>query len=101
MSKITAVFELPGMTAAQYNAIVHELKAQGKLPDERRPSHIAFQKGGNWCVVDIWNSEADLMEFGQTTLFPIFAKLGITPTPPAIYPLHHYIGANLEEYIEA
>jgi hypothetical protein len=41
------------------------------------------------------------MQFGQTTLFPIFAKLGITPTPPAIYPLHHYIGSNKEEYIDA
>jgi hypothetical protein len=101
MRKITAVFELPGMTAAQYDAIVNELKAQNKLPDERRTSHIAFQKGDNWCVVDIWNSEADLMEFGENTLFPIFVKLGINPLPPTIYPLYHYIGAATEEYIEA
>jgi hypothetical protein len=101
MNKITAVFELPGMTAAQYHAILDELKAEGKLPNEKRPFHIAFQKGENWCVIDVWNSQEDLMEFGQTTLFPIFAKLGISPTPPAIYPLHHFIGSSLEEYMEA
>jgi hypothetical protein len=101
MSKITAVFELPGMTAAQYNDILDELKAQGKLPNEKRPFHIAFQKGDNWCVIDVWNSEEDLMEFGQTTLFPIFGKLGINPVPPAIFPLYHYMGSPMQEYIEA
>lgn len=101
MNKITAVFELPGMTSAQYDAITNELKAQGKLPHEKRISHIAFQKGDNWCVIDVWDSQEDLMEFGQTTLFPIFGKLGINPVPPAIYSLHHFIGSSMEEYIEA
>jgi hypothetical protein len=99
MKKIIAVFEMPGLTARHYENILNELRAQGKLPHKDRPSHTAFQKGDAWCVVDVWNSEEALMEFGQNTLFPIFGKLGIQPPMPAIYPVHHFIGAAVEEYI--
>jgi hypothetical protein len=101
MSKITAVFDIPGLTSAQYDAILHELKAQGKLVHEKRSSHIAFPKGENWCVIDVWDSQDDMMEFGQTTLFPIFEKLGIAPAIPTIYPLHRYIGSVVEEHVMA
>jgi hypothetical protein len=101
MSKITAVFEIPGLTAAQYDAILNELKSQGKLLHEQRPSHVAFQKGEDWCVIDTWDSQEALMEYAQTTMFPIFEKLGIAPTEPAIYSVHNYIGSVIEEHVEA
>ena len=99
MSKIVALFEIPGMTSAQYDAIVDELKAQGGFPHKDRPSHVAWQKGDSWCVADVWNSQEALMEFGQNTLFPIFVKLGITPTPPQIFPVHHSIFTEIEEFV--
>ena len=101
MSKIIALFEIPGMTSAQYDAIVEELKNQGGFPHKDRPSHAAWQNGDNWCVADVWNSTEALMEFGQNTLFPIFGKLGITPVPPQIFPLHHYISTEIEEFVQA
>ena len=52
-------------------------------------------------MIDVWDSEEDLMEFGQSTLFAIFENLGIAPTPPTIYPAHHYIGSIIEEQVEA
>jgi hypothetical protein len=101
MSKVVVIFEMPGFTAAQYNTMLQELKAQGKLLDEKRPSHVAFQKGENWCVIDIWDSQEEMMESAQSTLFPIFEKLGITPAPPTFYPAHNYIGSVIEEHVEA
>jgi hypothetical protein len=101
MSKIVAYFEIPGMTPVQYNAILDELSATGKKPDNNRPIHVAWQKGDNWCVLDVWNSQEELMEFGEKTLFPIFAKLGIKPVPPQIFPAYHIIGTDVEEFMNA
>jgi hypothetical protein len=101
MSKIIVISELSGFTKKNYDDVVAELKATGSFLNENRPSHAAFQKGDKWCVIDVWNSEADFMEFGEKTLFPIFGKLGLTPQPPQIFPVHHFIGANAEEFISA
>jgi hypothetical protein len=101
MNKIIAIFDLPGYTQKNYDDIVAELIAQGAFLNENRSSHVAFQNGGNWCVIDVWNSEKALMEFGQNTLFPIFAKLGLTPQVPRIVPVHKFVGASVEELIPA
>ena len=98
MSKIVAVFEFP-MTQAQYDAIISEMKKNNQLWDERRLSHVSFQKGANWCVVDVWNSEEELNDFAQNNLRPVFQKLGLNPPPPEIYPAHNYMGARAEEPI--
>ena len=100
MSKIVALFEFP-MTATQYDAILAEMKENNQLIDERRPSHVAFQKGPNWCVVDVWNSEEELKDFAQNTLLPIFQKLGLNPPPPEVYPAYNYMGVKAEELISA
>ena len=92
MSKIVIVFELPNMTEAQYDAIMTELNVANATHQAERPSHVAFQKGTSWCVIDVWNSAEAFMNFGQTTLFDIFARLGIEPPQPAIYPAHNYLG---------
>jgi hypothetical protein len=101
MSKIVAIFDLPGYTQKNYDDIVAELKAAGGFANDNRPSHVAFQKGDNWCVIDVWNSQEALMEFGQNTLFPIFAKLGLTPQTPQIFPAHNFVGTTVEELISA
>jgi hypothetical protein len=101
MSKIIAIFELTGFTQKNYDDIVAELKASGGFPNDDRPSHVAFQKGDNWCVIDVWNSEEALTQFGQNTLFPIFAKLGLVPQPPQIFPVHHFLTSGAEEFISA
>ncbi len=101
MSKIVALFEFDdaGLTQETYEKVLNELKAAGKLYDERRPSHVAFQKGPNWCVIDVWNSEEELNDFAQNTLFPIFQKLNVTPQPPQVYRVHNYLGVQAEEPI--
>ena len=99
MNKIVAVFEAPGFTSENYDAILVELKAQGKFPNDECPSHAAFMKGNNWCVVDVWNSEEAFMSFGKDSLFPIFQKLGIPAVEPQVYALYNYHIAAVEEPI--
>ena len=101
MSKVVAYFEFAEMTQQNYDDVLQELKAQGKQFDQRRPSHVAFQKGPNWCVVDVWNSQDDLLDFAQNTLFPIFKQLGLEPPPPQVFPLHNMMGVKAEETISA
>lgn len=100
MSKIVTYFESP-LTQAQYDEIITEMKKNNKLWDERRPSHVAFQKGANLCIVDVWNSEEEMMDFAQNNLLPIFQKMGLNFPPPQIYPAHNYMGAKAEELISA
>jgi hypothetical protein len=101
MSKVVALFQFDnsGMTREDYEKVLSELKAEGKLFDERRPSHVAFQKGDNFCVIDVWNSEEELNDFAQNTLFPIFKKVNVTPQPPEVYSVHNYLGVHAEEAI--
>ncbi len=101
MNKIVVMFEFPGLTHKEYDAILVELKNKGKLLNDKRPSHVAFQKDDMWCVVDVWESEEDFIEFGTQHLMPIFSKIGITPPQPRIFPAHNYIGVAQEEIISA
>ena len=92
MSQIVVLFDLPTMTQAQYDTTMTALKATGQDYQAERVSHVAFQKGSAWCVIDVWNSEEAFMNFGQNVLFGIFARLGIDPPQPQIYPTHNFIG---------
>ena len=101
MGKIVAYFEFPEMTQADYDAIIDEMKKENQLWDERRLSHVAFQKGPSWCVVDVWNSAEEMTDFAQSNLLPKFQKLGLNPPTPEIYPVHNYMGARAEELTSA
>jgi hypothetical protein len=101
MGKVVIFFELAGMTHKEYDAAMNELKAQGKTLNENRLAHIAFNKDGKWCVVDVWDSAEAFTEFASTVLAPAFSKLGLTPPQPGVYPLHNYIGKKAEDLISA
>jgi hypothetical protein len=92
MSTIAVVFDVPDFTHKNYDDILVELKKTGEWPPETGLlSHVSFQRGDNWCVVDVWTSQEEFMNFGQSRLFPIFEKLGLAPQPPQIYPVHLFI----------
>ena len=100
MGKVVVVFEFAGMTHKEYDAICDDLRTRGKLQNENRPSHVAFERDGKWCVVDVWTSPEALQEFVDTGLKPAFAKLGINPPEPAVLPVYNWIGVA-EEVISA
>lgn len=100
MNKIVVLFEFEGMGAKEYDAICEDLRKNDKLYNYNRPSHVAFERDGKWCVVDVWNSEEAMREFAESGLIPAFQKLGINPPQPVILPAHSYKGV-VEELMSA
>jgi len=100
MNKVVVLFEFEGMTHKEYDAICDDLKERNKLFNENRPAHVAFERDGKFCVVDVWNSGEALQEFVDTGLKPAFTKLGINPPQPAVLPVYNWLGVA-EELISA
>ncbi len=80
---IGVYFKTNGMTAAQYDEIMKQLGAAGKLPSPGMISHVCFGPDDNLDVFDTWESEAHFTEFGKT-LLPILEAAGVKPSPPHI-----------------
>ncbi len=98
MNPITVLFDVPGFTQKNYDDCIEELMSSGGMPvNEGLISHVSFQKGSNWCVVDVWKSQEAFMAYGQQRLFPIFEKLQVTPPQPQIFPAHSYVSNAAEE----
>ncbi len=97
MSKIVAIFESAEITAETFNSLLQGISSEKeKSYYAKRPVHIAFQKGDNWCVIDVWNSQEELNDFAMNVLMPVFAQTGITPPAPQIYPIYHFLNAGGE-----
>lgn len=101
MEKTVVLFEATNLDGNDYDAIMNELQTSGHLYDEKRLSHVSFNRNGTWCVVDVWESQEAFAEFAQNTLGPIFVKLGLNPPAPTVLPAHRYVGAHAEETISA
>ena len=101
MEKAVVLFEATNLSSQDYDNILKELEAVGKLYDERRLSHVSYNRNGTWCVVDVWDSKEAFDDFAQNTLMSVFGKLGLNPPPPTILPAHVYMGAHAEDAISA
>lgn len=89
---ITAVFEVPGMTADHFDKVLAGLDEAGQAAPDGRIFHVASPTDGGWLVVDVWESEDKLGAFAGI-LMPLLAQLGITPPRPRIAPVHYMSGA--------
>lgn len=89
---ISAVFEVPGMTANDFDKILTGLEEAGAVEPDGRIFHVASPAEGGWLVVDVWESEEKLGAFAGI-LMPIIAGLGITPPNPRVAPVHYMSGA--------
>jgi len=96
MSKVVVLFEQPGMTYKEYDAICDELRKQNKLVNENRIAHVSYQRDEKFCVVDVWTSEDSIKKFVETALMPASMKLGLIPIQPVILPAHSWIGLKEE-----
>ena len=94
MSTIIAIFDAPGMTAAQYDEVMKDLEAAGAGNPKGRQSHVAASKEEGWLVVDVWESPDSLNQFAST-LIPILQKNGITPPQPQVFPAHNILVSQL------
>ena len=87
---ITAVFEVPGFTAAQYNQVIKDLEKAGQGKPKGRTHHSSSIMPGGFYVVDLWESQEKLDKFAQV-LMPILVRNGVTPPQPKIMPTHNVI----------
>jgi hypothetical protein len=87
---ILAIFDVPGMTAEQYDGVDAELNAKGAREPEGRISHVAGPTDGGWLVVDTWESTEAMGAFAEV-LMPILAEAGVQEPEPRILPVHNLI----------
>jgi hypothetical protein len=95
MSQIVVNFNFPHLTAEQYNHILAETEPLRKASYPGLLFHVAAPNGKGMFVCDIWESEAHFNAFGAVML-PVLAKVGGTPAPPSILPMHHSINELAE-----
>ena len=93
---IGVLLEFPGVTDAQYEEVLRRLTNGGSLrslsdcPVEGLLSHAAGPTLSGWRVVDVWESETDLLRFAEV-LMPIGRALGFPKSVPQIFPLYNFI----------
>lgn len=87
---ILAVFNAPGMTQQQYDQVDNDLEAKGARKPDGRLYHVASFTEAGVLVVDVWESQEKLDQFGAV-LIPTLVAVGVTPAAPQIHPVHHII----------
>ena len=95
---IMVLFECPGMTQAHYDTAAKRLTNGGTLrslanwPAEAKGllSHVAGPTPNGWLVVDVWESEADLMKF-SAVLQPILKEIGFPDIQPQVIPAYNFV----------
>ena len=88
--QIIAQFDIPGMTAAQYDSVMVDLEVAKLSAPRGRKMHIANATPGGWYVTDLWDSQQELDTFAQT-LIPTLIKNGVTPPRPLITAVHNVV----------
>ncbi len=85
---VAVLVEVPGLTAAQYDALIDEVWPGGVKPAGAL-AHIAGPAEGVWRVVDVWNDAADFDNFVKTALAPAMMRAGVTAQPKVeIWPVY-------------
>ncbi|MEU9040212.1 MULTISPECIES: hypothetical protein [unclassified Kitasatospora] len=95
---IVVVFDLPGVTQAQYDAVIKALtggtsgfNVQSDLPVSGIVSHVAGPTDTGWHVTDVWESRDAFARFSEV-LGPILQDVGIpTDTPPQIFEAYRVV----------
>lgn len=90
-SCLAVVFDVPFMTAVQYDQVVCDLERAGLGAPDGRFYHLAAPTKDGWYVVDIWEKAEKLDRFVQA-LLPILQRNGVTPPQPQILPAYNVIG---------
>ena len=97
MEKVVVYFDMPGMTASQYDQIWQDLRATGHESPKGLLYHVGAATTNGWMVVDVWESAGHFNEFGKT-LMPILVKNGVPPVEPIVLPVHYLYSGNTTNF---
>ena len=70
------VLDIPGGTAAQYDAVQVEMDLQGQAPEGAR-FHSAGPSPTGWQVIDCWDDPAAFDRFAEEKIGPATARHGL------------------------
>lgn len=87
---VIAIFEMPGMTAEQYDQIDTALAAVDLRPPTGRIYHVSAPTEDGWMVIDIWEDEDAMGPFAEV-LIPILQEAGVQLPEPRILHSHNII----------
>jgi hypothetical protein len=71
-------------------------KVRGQLGAEQPAGSILHLAGpspnGGYCVINVWESDADAYRFLSERVKPAFEAVGVPgpPAPPQFWPVHNY-----------
>jgi hypothetical protein len=93
---ITFTLEMPGITAAQLDAVLGDLGVgPGHAPDGQI-AHVEVVTDAGATITDVWDSEEAFGRFMQGQLGPLLAKHGFPElAPPAMAPVHRVFVAEI------
>jgi hypothetical protein len=83
---IVVVFRFPHDDVSKYNG-VFEAGGDAILAQPKRLSHLCFEDGAGFTVVDVWEDEASFAAFGPV-IGPTLAEVGLSGEPE----IHRVIG---------
>ncbi len=93
-----AVFQGPSLTRERYEESVRRLtggrsrlESPGDWPVAGLLAHVAGEGENGFRVVDVWESEDALAQFGDV-LMPFLGEIGVEGRPE-IYPAHTFVSA--------
>lgn len=95
---VGVLFEFPGVTAAQYDAVSRkltngrQLEALSDWAGGGILSHVAGPTATGWRVVDVWESPAAFEAFGAR-LMPLLAEANFPQVTPEIFEVHNFVGS--------
>lgn len=88
---LAVVFDVPSMTAVQYDQVIRDLERAGLGAPDGRFYHLAAPTKDGWYVVDIWEKAEKLGRFIDA-LQPILQRNGVPSPAPQILPAYNFIG---------
>ena len=77
---ILAKFDVTGMDAAGYDAVIRQLAEMGQGAPDGRLYHVCYGDRQRLQVIDIYESAAQLDAFGAK-LGPLLQSMGVTAQP--------------------
>jgi hypothetical protein len=88
---IGLIIRFKGVGADKYDAVQKEMGLDG--PSARWPdgliSHVAGPAGRDWCVVDLWQSQAHFDRFMGAYLGAALAKVGLPQADVTPFEVHN------------
>jgi hypothetical protein len=86
---ILAIHTVDGMSKDMYENVVKEVNWDNNPPPGAIFHAASFDKSGNFCVAEVWESEDQWNNFLNTRLKPAMQKGNVSPPKTQIFQVHN------------